>query len=269
MKIDKYLMESDVEALRLELKTDPLIVKKQAQWAGIQSGMTIADIGCGPGITSSALYETIQPDGKVVGIDFSKERIAYANENYKKPGISFLCRDIREPLNDLGLFDFVWVRFILEYYKNNSFEIVKNLFNILKPGGILCLIDLDHNCLSHYGIPNRLEKTVENIMIELQKKANFDPYAGRKLYSYLYDLDFEEIVVDVGAHHNIYGDLKKSDEFNFLKKVEIGPKKINYQFDEYPGGYEEFVNESAESFRNPRRFTYTPIIMCRGEKPSQ
>jgi len=267
MKFDKYLMESDVEALRLELKTDPSIVKKQAKWAGIQNGMTIADIGCGPGITTVALLESAQPNGTVVGIDFSQERIAYANANYKKPRINYICKDIRHPLDELGLFDFIWVRFILEYYLNNSFEIVKNLVNVLKPGGTLCLIDLDHNCLSHYGIPKRLQQTVSDIMSELQKKANFDPYAGRKLYSYLYDLEFENIKVDISAHHNIYGELKKSDEFNFLKKVEIGPQKINYKFKQYKNGYEEFLAESAKSFRNPRRFTYTPIIMCRGKKP--
>ena len=268
MKSDKYLMESDLEALRLEIKTDPSIVKEQAQWAGIKNGMRVADIGCGPGTTTHALFETIQPEGNIVGIDYSKERIAYANENYKKPGINFLCKDIREPLDNIGQFDFVWVRFILEYYKENSFEIVKNLTTILKPGGVLCLIDLDHNCLSHYGIPERLLQTLDNIMKELQEKANFDPYAGRKLYSYLYDLNFTDITVDISAHHNIYGPLKKSDEFNFLKKIEIAPKKINYKFSEYKRTYEEFLDESAKSFRNPRRFTYTPIILCRGRKPS-
>ena len=267
MTVDKYLMESDSESLRLELKTDPSVVKKQALLAGLKSAMTVADIGCGPGITTMALSEITQPGGRVVGIDFSEERISYANSNYSNDGIEYLCKDVREPVDELGTFDFVWVRFLLEYYQSNSFAIVKNLCNIVKPGGILCLIDLDHNCLSHYGIPKRLEETVKDIMLDLQEKANFDPYAGRKLYSYLYDLNFEDIVVDVGAHHNIYGELKKTDEFNFLKKVEVAPKKINYHFEEYEGGYEEFVHESSESFRNPRRFTYTPIILCRGRKP--
>jgi SAM-dependent methyltransferase len=269
MKVDKYLMESDIEALRLELKTDPSVVKKQAKLAGIQSGMRIADIGCGPGITSQALYEVSQPNSSVVGLDFSEERITYANTNYKNPGINFLCKDAREPLEDLGLFDFIWVRFLLEYYLENSFKIVKHLTNSLKPGGTMCLIDLDHNCLSHYGIPKRLMHTVSDIMLELQKKANFDPYAGRKLYSYLYDLNFTDISVDISAHHNIYGELNKTDEFNFLKKVEIGPQKINYNFKEYKGGYQEFLDESSKSFRNPRRFTYTPIIICYGKKPKQ
>jgi ubiquinone/menaquinone biosynthesis C-methylase UbiE len=269
MKVDKYLMESDLEALRLDIKTDPSFVEKQAKWAGITNGMRVADIGCGPGITANILHKLVQPEGETVGIDFSENRLEYARKNYPQKNLHFINRDVRESLKDIGTFDFVWVRFLLEYYLDDSFEIVKNLTDIIKPGGILCLVDLDHNCLSHYGIPSRLLQTLDNIMNELQEKANFDPYAGRKLYSYLYDLHFTDIRVDISAHHNIYGELKKSDEFNFLKKIEIAPQKINYKFKEYQEGYEEFIKETAKSFRNPRRFTYTPIIMCRGKKPIQ
>ena len=106
-------------------------------------------------------------------------------------------------------------------------------------------------------------------MSELQEKANFDPYIGRKLYSYLFDLNFENINVEISAHHNIYGILNKNDEYNFLKKVEIAPNKINFKFNNYKGGYKEFIKETEESFRDPRRFTYTPIILCKGIKPKQ
>jgi ubiquinone/menaquinone biosynthesis C-methylase UbiE len=267
MPLNKYLMESEDEALRLELKTDVELVKKQAKWAGIKPGMRIADIGCGPGITTSALHSLSQPDGQTIGVDFSKPRIEYARKHYNTKGIEHVLKDIRNPLDDLGLFDFVWVRFVLEYYLNNSFEIVKNLLKIVKPGGILCLVDLDHNCLSNHGIPERLNNTVNSIMHGLQTKANFDPYIGRKLYSYLYDLHFDQIIVDIYAHHNIYGELSKNDEYNFLKKVEVAPNKINFEFDDYRGGYKEFLKEAETSFKNPRRFTYTPIILCKGVKP--
>ncbi len=267
MEVNEYLMESDDEEIRLELKTDKTIVKKQAQWAGINAGMRVADIGCGPGITTNALNDLVRPDGETIGIDFSQKRIEYAQKHYKDKGIEFICRDARESLEDLGKFDFIWVRFLLEYYLDNSFQIVENLAKILKPGGILCLIDLDHNCLSHFGIPERLEKNVFAIMKELQRKANFDPFAGRKLYSYLYDLGFNDIAVDVAAHHNIYGTLKDSDSYNWLKKVEIAPERINYKFNDYNGGREEFIKEFRESFSNQRRYTYTPIILCRGVKP--
>ena len=266
MHSKEYLMEGQDEALRLEIKTDRKVVEKQARWAGIKPGMRIADIGCGPGKTTAALHGLIQPGGSALGIDIAEQRISYARENYSAPGLEFSCRDARLPLDDLGLFDFVWVRFVLEYYRENSFEIVRNISGLLKPGGILCLIDLDHNCLSHYGIPERMERAIGNVMKVLEEKANFDPYVGRKLYSFLYDLGFGDIQVDVLGHHVIFGELKNSDAYNWLKKVEIAPKKINYQFPEYDRGYEEFVEDFNRFFTDPRRFTYTPIIICCGRK---
>lgn len=266
---DKYLMESEDETIRLELKTDVGVVEQQAKWAGIKPGMRIIDIGCGSGITTHILHNLSQPNDGTIGVDFSEPRIKYAQEHYNFQGIEYVLEDVRSPLDHLGLFDLIWVRFVLEYYREGSFDIVKNLLKILKPGGILCLIDLDYNCLSHYGIPERLTNTINDIMLELQTKANFDPYIGRKLYSYLYDLNFENIRVDISAHHNIYGILNKNDEYNFLKKVEIAPKKINFKFNDYKGGYQEFIKETEESFRHPRRFTYTPIILCKGFKPTK
>lgn len=267
MSKQEYLMESEDEAVRLDIKTDVEVVKKQALWAGIKPGMRVADIGFGSGKTTSALYELVQPDGAVVGIDASEKRIAYAKEHYGNKGIEFKCKDILEPLDDLGLFDFVWVRFVLEYYLNNSFDIVKNISRIVKPGGILCLIDLDYNALTHYKLPERLEKTIHSMMHVLQKEKNFDPYAGRKLYSFLYELDYQDIDVDVSAHHLIFGRLKDEDAANWMKKVEVISKKAGYLFEEYEGDYDEFLFEFTGFFTDPKRFTYTPAILCRGRKP--
>lgn len=262
-----YLMESAEETLRLDLKTDAKNVEDQAIWAGIEPGFRVADLGCGPGKTTFSLHKLVQPDGQVVGVDISEERIHYAKKNYQSRAIQYLCRDICEPLDDLGLFDFIWVRFVLEYYSEESFDIVQNISTILKPGGILCLIDLDHNCLSHYGLSQRFEKAFLGIMGELVKNANFDPYVGRKLYSFLYDLDFDDIHVQMTPHHLIYGALKEKDAFNWAQKVEVGAKKSGYRFEEYQGGYKEFYEEFQRSFSDPRRFTYTPVISCRGRKP--
>lgn len=269
MHSSKYLMESNEEAFRLEVKTNPDIVNKQALWAGIQPGMRVADVGCGSGKTTALLHELVQPGGEVVGIDGSQMRIAHAREQYGAEGIEFSCRDIREPLDSLGKFDFVWVRFLLEYYRSNSFEIVRNISTLLKPGGILCLIDLDYNCLNHFGLSPKLERAIHTAVAILEEKANFDPYAGRKLYSFLYDLGYQCIDVDVAAHHLIFGELRDSDAFNWMKKIEVLSGKINFSFDDGEWGCNEFSEEFRNFFTNPRRFTYTPIISCRGCKPAK
>jgi ubiquinone/menaquinone biosynthesis C-methylase UbiE len=261
-----YLMEGQEESFRLDQKTDPAVVERQARWAGIRPGMRVADLGCGSGKTTSVLHRMVLPGGEALGLDFAPSRYEFARSHYAAPGVEFLCRDVREPLEDLGLFDFVWVRFLLEYYLSSSFEMVKNFSRILKPGGILCLIDLDHNSLNYYPLPERIEKTFSRMAVHVREKADFDLWAGRKLYTYLYDLGYQDIAVDVSAHNVIYGPLKETDAFNWVKKAEVAPQKMGYDFPEYDGSHREFFEEFSKFFRDPRRFTYTPIIACRGVK---
>jgi 2-polyprenyl-3-methyl-5-hydroxy-6-metoxy-1,4-benzoquinol methylase len=262
-----YIMEHAEEADRLDLKTDRGSLQKQALWAGIRPGMRVADIGCGSGKTTQFLHELIQPGGEIVGVDASQSRISHAEAHYGAEGIRFACRDFYEPLQTLGAFDFIWVRFVLEYHRSKAGQIVANLLQILKPGGILFLADLDHNCLNHFGLSDRLDEALKAIMQKMETDHDFDPYAGRKLYSYMYDLGLEDIAVEVAPHHLIYGELSDIDNYNWTRKLEVAVRNSGYGFDTYQGGYQEFLEEFRAFFADPRRFTYTPIICCRGEKP--
>ncbi len=266
MPDNRYLMESEDESIRLDLKTDPRAVQKQARWAKIRPGMRIGDFGCGPGKTSYYLNRLVQPGGSVLGIDISPKRIDYAKQHYQAPGVDFAIGDIRKPLDRFGTFDFIWIRFVLEHYRTTSFEIVKNACSVLKPGGIICLIDLDYNCLTHYGLSDALLRELQGVMRQLEQKADFDPYVGRKIYSCLYDLGFAEIRVHLSAHHLIYGPIRKNDWLNWTQKVEIAAKHSGYDFKEFNDGFKGFQSEFQSFFCDPRRFTYTPIICCRGVK---
>lgn len=260
----KYLMENGDEAHRLEMKIDIESVTAQARWAGLETGMRIADIGCGPGKITALLQRMAGPDGTAMGIDSSVDRIRHAVDHYRGKGVSFQCRNILDPLDDLGRFDFVFIRFVLEYYRSRAFDIVSNVTRILKPGGILCLIDLDHNCLNQYGIPTRLKNAVSAIMARLERDADFDPHMGIKLYSMLYDLDFQSIDVTMNAYHLIFGELDRVQDYDWTRKVEVAARKCGYGFDEYEDGYAGFYSEFKSSFADPRRFIYTPVICCRG-----
>jgi len=261
-----YLMESEDETVRLDVKTDPAVVEEQGLWAGARPGMRVADLGCGSGKTTSVLHRLVQPGGSSVGVDFSRERIDFARSHYGAEGPEFVCEDIRLPLDALGQFDLLWIRFVLEYYRSNSMEIVRNVWRMLKPGGTLCLIDLDHNSLNHFQMPEQLEKAMFKYMRFLEEKYNFDPYAGRKLYSYLFDLGCEDMVVRVGAHHVIYGELGGVDGFNWMKKVEMATGKTARGLGEFKNEGNQIAKEFGRFFSNPRRFSYTPLICARGRK---
>jgi SAM-dependent methyltransferase len=262
-----YFMESEAESLRLDLKTDPGVVIEQARWAGAVPGMRVIDVGCGAGKTTHILHRLVQPGGEVVGIDHSQQRIDYAVEHYAENGISYVQRDARGSLSDLGQFDLVWIRFLLEYYEQLSYEIAKNAYQRLSPGGTICLLDLDHNCLGHFGASERLERTMRNMVLVTQRQYGFDPFVGRKLYSYLYDLGCVDIDVRMSAHHLIYGELSEVDRFNWLSKAEAARNAPGLFANDYPDGYEEFHRELCAYLEHPRRFIYTPLIMCKGRKP--
>ena len=265
---DAYLMENAEETFRLEVKTDPSVMRAQARWCGIRPGYRVLDAGCGPGKTTSILHDMIQPGGSVVGVDFSENRIRHARKHYGgSPGIDFIVHDWSNPLDLIAPFDLIWVRFVLEYDRSGSAAMVRNLDRCLKPGGTLCLMDLDHNCMNHHELPPGMEPVLQSMMRELEERHNFDPYAGRKLYRYLYDLGYEELEVDLTAHHLIYGDLSEVDAFNWLKKMEMISRKVRKTLDGYPGGQDRFFSDFLTFFRDPGRFSYTPLILCKGRKP--
>ena len=254
MPDNKYLMESDEEAFRLDMKTVTMDVEHQALWAGIKPGMRVADISCGAGKTTSILHRLVQPGGTAVGIDLSEKRLAYAQSHYGNIGIDFLSRDIRASLEDLGTFDFVWVRFFLEYYRSTSFEIVQNISKIVKPGGTLCLIDLDHNGLNHYGLSERLEDGLSIPSLKFRKNSlTLIPMPGENCLSHLYRLGFTDISVDVTAHHVIYGPLNERDAFNWFKKVEIAAEKLGGSFEGYENGATEFLQLSQTVLHRHRQ----------------
>ena len=265
-----YLMDSKEENIRLDIKTDSEAVRKQAGWCGVKPGMRVLDAGCGSGITTSILHDMVQPSGTAVGVDYSEDRIRYAKEHYSKNGgIEFHVRDLTGTFNGIGQFDIIWVRFVLEYFRAESRDIVKNLAELLKPGGYLCLLDLDHNCLNHYGLSPQITELLHKFMAKLDDEYNFDTYAGRKLYSYLYDFGLADIQMDLVPHHLFYGKVDNKDIFNWTKKIEMAATKLGDFFDDYPGGSKAFFEECERFLYDPRRFTYTSLILCKGRRPAK
>jgi ubiquinone/menaquinone biosynthesis C-methylase UbiE len=263
-----YLMENKDEARRLEMKTDADVLREQAQWCGIGPGMRVLDLGCGSGITTDIFHTMVQPGGSVTGVDFSEERLSFARRTYgNKPGLDFVMHDLRHPLDDLGRFDVIWVRFVLEYFREESRQIVANLHKNLNPNGWLCLLDLDYNCLSHYELPRPMQDILPRMMALLDEQYNFDTFAGRKLYSYLYDGKYQNIQVSLMAHHLIFGEVLGTDLFNWSTKINVSADRLQPLFGDYPGGVEGFKKDFHTFFCDPRRFTYTPLIMCRGMSP--
>ena len=267
MSSQPYFPESEHERDRLEKKTDVQAVIDQATWACLKPGMRVLDVGCGPGITTASLGQYVGEAGSAVGVDRSEERIEYAQSKYGQSNITYVCRNFFDDLSDLGSFDFVWIRFVLEYFNRESYQLVSHVANSIKPGGIYCLADLDQNCMNHYGFSERMEHTFKELAETQIKNNNFDPFVGRKLFTYLHDLGFQDLNVDVKMHHLVFGELSEFDRWNWWHKIEFAGRRSGLTFEEYEDGFAGFEREFIEYFTDTRRFAYTPLILARGQKP--
>jgi hypothetical protein len=103
-------------------------------------------------------------------------------------------------------------------------------------------------------------------MRTLDEQYNFDTFAGRKLYSFLYDTGFENIDMELMAQNLIYGEIKDKDKFNLTKKIERAANKVGNLIKSYPGGYDQFYSDFMKYLIDSRRFTYTPLLLCKGTR---
>src|SRR5258708_10164439 len=86
------------------------------QWAGVRTGMRVADFGCGPGIVTRLLASMVGASGHVVGIDYSKEQLDQARASAQERGLHntlFVEADAMGTGLPFATFDLVYCRFLL------------------------------------------------------------------------------------------------------------------------------------------------------------
>ena len=96
----------------------------------------IIDIGCGPG-NSTALLSGRFTDSQITGIDNSEKMIEKASTAY--PSLSFLLCDAGKDLQTAGNdYDIVFSNACIQWIPNHH-ELIKNMFGMLRKGGILAV----------------------------------------------------------------------------------------------------------------------------------
>ncbi|KAF2119809.1 S-adenosyl-L-methionine-dependent methyltransferase [Lophiotrema nucula] len=106
------------------------------QKLGINPGMRVLDVGCGPGNLTAHLAEIVGDEGSVVGIDPSKERVALAIQR-RTARLSF-HEGIAEDLSRFpeSSFDVVFVNSTLHWVQDQP-RAIKEFARVLRPGGRL------------------------------------------------------------------------------------------------------------------------------------
>jgi ubiquinone/menaquinone biosynthesis C-methylase UbiE len=114
------------------------------QYAKIESGQTVLDLGSGAGNDCFVARAEVGESGKVYGLDFSETMVEKAKQNAHKLGYSnveFLLGDIEEiPLKNNSI-DVVVSNCVLNLIPNKD-NVFSNIFKILKRGGHFSISDV-------------------------------------------------------------------------------------------------------------------------------
>lgn len=261
-----YLMESTQEAERLLQKSDEATSREQLLLTGLKPGMTAVDAGGGAGFVTRIIADIVGDKGRAVILDQSNDRLSTAQVHCQPFGhIDYIQTDLEKIKFEDSSADYIWCRFVFEYLKNPK-ATFKEFIRIAKPGAKIVVGDLDYNCMSHYPLDPHLDAQLREIASELERTKFWDPYAGRKLYSYYSEFGLKDVRVHLIPHHLIYGESNPRDIANWTQKIEIieqlsKAKTIQLSFD-----IQKFRKEFFKFFESPGRFSYSPLILIEGRK---
>jgi ubiquinone/menaquinone biosynthesis C-methylase UbiE len=170
----------------------------------LSPGMSVLDLGCGPGTITVGLAAAVAP-GPVVGVDQGSQQLDEARAlaaGIGLPNLTFQAGSCYQiPVAD-GTVDRVLAHALIEHLADPP-RTVAEIRRVLRPGGLAALCSPDWGGFLLSPPTAAVQRAVDEY-IALMTGNGGDPLAGRRLGSYLTDAGFTEVRVD--ARYERYPD---------------------------------------------------------------
>jgi len=156
----------------------------------LTGGMTILDVGCGPGTITAGLAQRV-PDGHVTAIDAVPEIVAKAAADFPKPNLTFTTGDVYALAFPDASFDVVHAHQVLQHLAD-PVAALREMRRVTRPGGLIAARDGDYGAFVWYPDLPVLAEWRE-LYRRVARAAGGDPDAGRKLHAWARQAGFTDV----------------------------------------------------------------------------
>lgn len=160
--------------------------------AHLVDGMSILDVGCGPGSITVDLAERF-PGSHVVGIDASAEVIAQATALAHERGVtnvSFRVEDAYALSFADATFDVVHAHQVLQHL-TRPVDALRDMRRVMSADGIVAVRDVDYESISWFPQLPELDQWLE-LYLRIARHNGGEPAAARRLRSWVNEAGFTD-----------------------------------------------------------------------------
>lgn len=220
--------------------------------AVLKPGMRILDVGCGTGSITRDIANVVGPSGKVVGLDNTEKFIAAGKENFAHiKNMELIATDLfqYEPSEP---FDLIVSARTMQWLNNVPEALIK-MRSMLKPGGMLSVLDYNHKKIQWTPEPPAIMKKFYAAFLAWREHAGMNNEVADDLAKMFEGAGFKNIVViNTDEHYT-------RDDENFVFRAGIWSKVAAIKQIADEGfineserlqtieEYDEWVRSSAES----------------------
>ncbi|MFF5449184.1 methyltransferase domain-containing protein [Streptomyces sp. NPDC012888] len=161
----------------------------------LRPGLSVLDVGCGPGTITADLAELVGPDGRVVAVDAAADVVAQARAYAEGRGldgrIEFGTADVHALDFPDDTFDVVHAHQVLQHVGDPVLAL-REMRRVCRPGGVVAARDADYQAMAWYPQTPGLDAWL-SLYRRVARANGGEPDAGRRLLSWARAAGFGEV----------------------------------------------------------------------------